>query len=152
VPDEVIAEARNPDGRVILIHASSWNHVLDEHADMLDYLQETVDTIEATDHRESDQRPDPPVAVSVRIGQYEFDHATYDERGDVLYLRIGPSRPADRTYGTPEGHAVRFDERGEVIGITIVNAKRLSERDGKITVTFPDRIETSAEELAPALR
>jgi uncharacterized protein YuzE len=90
--------------------------------------------------------------VSVRIGPYEFDHATYDARGDVLYLRTGPSQPAQRTYGTPEGHAVRFDQQDQVIGITIVNAKRLSERDGKVTITFPDQIETSAEELAPALR
>jgi uncharacterized protein YuzE len=90
--------------------------------------------------------------VNVQIGHYEFDHATYDAEGDVLYLRIGPSRPAERTYATPEGHAVRFDQQGEVIGITIVNAKWLSERDGKVTITFPDRIEMSAEALAPALR
>jgi uncharacterized protein YuzE len=89
--------------------------------------------------------------MSVRIGHYEFDQATYDAEGDVLYLRIGPARAAERTYATREGHAVRFDERGQVIGITIVNAKLLSERDGKVTITFPDRIETSAEELAPAL-
>jgi hypothetical protein len=38
-----------------------------------------------------------------------------------------------------------------VIGITIVNAKWLAERDGKVTITMPDQIETTAEELAPAL-
>ena len=89
--------------------------------------------------------------MSVRIGNHEFEHATYDSDSDVLYLRRGPSQPAARTHASPEGHAVRFDEAGQVIGITIVNAKLLSERDGKVTVTFPDRIETSAEELAPAL-
>jgi uncharacterized protein YuzE len=89
--------------------------------------------------------------MSVQIGPHEFEHASYDATADVLYLRSGPSRPAERTYASPEGHAVRYDENGEVIGITIVNAKLLSERDGTITVTVPDRIEASAEELAAVL-
>jgi len=46
---------------------------------------------------------------------------------------------------------VRLDENREVIGITIVNAKWLVERDGKITVTVPSLIETNADELAAAL-
>jgi uncharacterized protein YuzE len=90
--------------------------------------------------------------MTIQIGTFVFDHVAYDERGDVLYLSIGEPQAAADTYATPEGHAVRFDEQGEVIGITIVNAKWLSERDGKVTITFPDRIETSAEALAPALR
>lgn len=89
--------------------------------------------------------------MTVRIGDYEFDHVSYDARGDVLYLRAGESRPAASTYGTPEGHAVRFDEAGNVIGITIVNAKWLIDRDGKITITVPELIETPAEDLGPAL-
>jgi hypothetical protein len=32
-----------------------------------------------------------------------------------------------------------------------VNAKWLVERDGKVTITVPELIETSAETLAPAL-
>jgi uncharacterized protein YuzE len=46
---------------------------------------------------------------------------------------------------------VRLDEDGKVIGITIVNAKWLVERDGKITVTVPSLIETNADDLAEAL-
>jgi hypothetical protein len=38
-----------------------------------------------------------------------------------------------------------------VIGLTIVNARWLIERDGKITITVPSLIEATAEELAPAL-
>ena len=89
--------------------------------------------------------------MTLRIGEYEFDQASYDERGDVLYLRAGDPRPAASTYGTPEGHAIRFDEAGQVIGMTIVNAKWLMDRDGKITITVPQLIETPAEDLAPAL-
>jgi uncharacterized protein YuzE len=90
--------------------------------------------------------------VTVKIGPYEFDHFAYDATGDVLYLRAGQSRSAADTFGTPEGHAVRFDDDGNVIGITIVNAKWLLERDGKIGITVPEVIETSADDLAPVLR
>jgi uncharacterized protein YuzE len=89
--------------------------------------------------------------MTVHVGPYEFDHVSYDNDGDVLYLRRGERQAAVDTFGTPEGHAVRLDEDGEVIGITIVNAKWLVERDGKITVTVPSLIETNADELAAAL-
>lgn len=89
--------------------------------------------------------------MTVRIGAHDFDHATYDDVGDVLYLRAGDTREAAETFGTPEGHAVRFDATGAVIGMTIVNAKWLVERDGKLAITLPERIETTASELAPVL-
>jgi hypothetical protein len=38
-----------------------------------------------------------------------------------------------------------------VIGITIVNAKWLLDRDGGLSVTVPSRMETDAGELARAL-
>jgi uncharacterized protein YuzE len=90
--------------------------------------------------------------MTIRIGTLAFDHVVYDDRGDVLYLSVGKPHAAASTYATEEGHAVRFDESDTIIGITLVNAKWLAERDGKVTVTLPERIEASAEELAPALR
>jgi uncharacterized protein YuzE len=89
--------------------------------------------------------------MTVHVGPYEFDHVSYDNDGDVLYLRRGERQEAADTFGTPEGHAVRLDEDGEVIGITIVNAKWLLERDGKINITVPSLIETNTDELAEAL-
>lgn len=89
--------------------------------------------------------------MTVHVGPYEFDHVSYDNDGDVLYLRRGERQAAADTFGTPEGHAVRLDVDGEVIGITIVNAKWLLERDGKINVTVPSLIETNTDELAEAL-
>ncbi len=44
-----------------------------------------------------------------------------------------------------------MDHSGQLIGLTIVNAKWLVERDGKITVTVPSLIETNADDLAAAL-
>ena len=89
--------------------------------------------------------------MTVTIGNIRFDHATYDERGDVLYLSVGDLREAAESLGTPEGHAVRYDAAGKVMGITIVNARWLLDRDGKISITIPERIDISAEALAPAL-
>ena len=89
--------------------------------------------------------------LTVTIGNITFDHATYDDRGDVLYLHVGDRQPAADSLGTPEGHAVRYNAMGEVIGVTIVNARWLLDRDAKITITIPERIDVSAAALAPAL-
>lgn len=50
---------------------------------------------------------------------------------------------------------VRLGEH-EIIGVTVVNAKWLAERDGRIVISIPEpataqRLETSARDLAPAL-
>jgi hypothetical protein len=66
-----------------------------------------------------------------------------------------PGAPADADAGdgTPEGHFVRFDDGGRVVGVTLVNPRWLIERDGKLTVTLPGEAVTElyAEALAPAL-
>jgi hypothetical protein len=36
----------------------AWNHVLDQHVEMSEYLAETMTVIEAPDHREPDPRAD----------------------------------------------------------------------------------------------
>ncbi len=89
--------------------------------------------------------------MTVHIGPYEFDHVSYDREGDVLYLRRGAKRDAADTFASPEGHAVRLDEDGEIMGITIVNAKWLVERDGELKITVPRLIETDPGDLARAL-
>jgi len=38
-----------------------------------------------------------------------------------------------------------------VIGLTIINARWLLDRDGKITITIPERIDVSADVIAPTL-
>lgn len=75
----------------------------------------------------------------IHLGPYAFDHVVYDARGDVLYMSIGKPRPASDSPPSPEGHIIRFDENDELIGVTIVNAKWLLERDGELLVTFPER-------------
>jgi uncharacterized protein YuzE len=87
----------------------------------------------------------------VQIGSHRFERARYDADADVLYLSEGPEQAAASTYATPEGHAVRLSATGEVIGLTIVNAKWLLDQDGKLVVTIPERIESSRRDLEPAM-
>ncbi len=90
-------------------------------------------------------------AITVKIGNLTFDNATYDDQGDVLYLHVGEREAAAESEETPEGHVLRFDSRGRVIGLTIMNAKWLLERDGQIAVTLPEQVHVQSAALEPLL-
>ena len=90
-------------------------------------------------------------AVHVKIGGLVFDRANYDADGDVLYLARGETTKASDAALTPEGHGIRYDGEGQVIGVTIINARRLLERDGHVTITLPQEVHVAAGELAGAL-
>jgi uncharacterized protein YuzE len=90
--------------------------------------------------------------MSVHLGPYTFDHVSYDEGGDVLYMSIGEPQDAADSEETPEGHIVRYDGQEQIIGPTLVNAKWLLDRDGTLSVTFPQRSAVAnANELQAAL-
>jgi uncharacterized protein YuzE len=90
-------------------------------------------------------------AMNVRIGSLVFDHADYDADGDVLYLHIGPPQPAEGEE-TPEGHVLRFaPATHRIVGLTVINARWLVDRDGRLLVTVPETVEASPDELAAAL-
>jgi uncharacterized protein YuzE len=78
--------------------------------------------------------------MSVRIGTIDFESATYDAGGDVLYLHNGSPSDAVDFDGSPEGHHTRYDSAGKLVGITIVNARYILDLEGVITVTLPDRV------------
>ncbi len=52
----VIAEARNPEAHLIQMDEGAWRHVLEQHVEMRDYLEETMAAVRAPDHREPDAR------------------------------------------------------------------------------------------------
>ncbi len=93
-------------------------------------------------------------AVNVEIGPLAFDHADYVD-GDVLYLHVGPPAEAEAEgegEETPEGHLLRFEPGTQrIVGLTVINARWLLDRDGLLRVTVPEIVEASADELAPAL-
>lgn len=89
--------------------------------------------------------------MTVTIGSLTFDRASYDARGDVLYVHVGDPQEAAGSEEMPEGHVLRFDADGKVIGLTIVNAKWLLERDHAINVTVPEHVAVAPDALAEAL-
>jgi uncharacterized protein YuzE len=90
-------------------------------------------------------------AMNVKIDDLVFDRGDYDAEGDVLYLARGKTSRASDAALTPEGHGVRYDDAGKVIGVTIIDARRIIERDGYLTITLPHAVRVEADELAAAL-
>jgi uncharacterized protein YuzE len=89
--------------------------------------------------------------VNITIGPLSFDHADYDADSDVLYLHVGEPQSGEGEE-TPEGHVVRYAPgTNRVVGLTVLGARRILDRDGRLAITVPDTVETTAEQLAPAL-
>lgn len=88
--------------------------------------------------------------MSVTIAGIEFDRHDFDERGDTLWLHVGPPRPPAQAFETPEGHVVEYDEDGAVIGLELMNVRWTLERKGTITLTWP-KAELSADQLDSVL-
>jgi uncharacterized protein YuzE len=90
-------------------------------------------------------------AMNIKIDGLVFDRASYDPDGDVLYLARGEPAEASDAALTPEGHGIRYDAEGRVIGVTIINARLLLDRDGHLTITLPHEVHVDASDLAGAL-
>jgi uncharacterized protein YuzE len=89
--------------------------------------------------------------VNITIGPLSFDHADYDAENDVLYLHIGEPQ-AGEGEETHEGHVVRYaPDTNQVVGLTVLGARRILQRDGLLAITVPETVEKTAEDLAPAL-
>jgi hypothetical protein len=89
--------------------------------------------------------------VKIKIGPVVFDHADYDVGSDVLYLHVGEPQEGEGEE-TPEGHVLRYAPGTQtIVGLTVLGARRLLERDGSLTVTVPEPVTASAAELASVL-
>jgi uncharacterized protein YuzE len=77
--------------------------------------------------------------MKVKVGCFLFDHSYYDWEGDVLYLHAGEPGEAAEFDETPEGHGLRFDAAGNLVGVTILNARWLLEDNERISLTLPER-------------
>jgi uncharacterized protein YuzE len=89
--------------------------------------------------------------MALMIGDITFDRVQYDAEADVLYLHVGDPSAAVDFDETAEGHAVRFDRQGNVIGLMLVRPKRLLEQNGELRVTLAAPSVLQAKDLAPAL-
>jgi uncharacterized protein YuzE len=89
--------------------------------------------------------------VNIRIGHITFDHADYDAGSDVLYLHVGEPQEAEGEE-TPEGHVLRYAPGSQhIVGLTVLGAQRILDREGELRVTIPEPVKASADDLAPAL-
>ncbi len=88
--------------------------------------------------------------MNITIAGITFDNHHYDERGDVLYLSVGEPRAEATGLETPEGHALHYDADGVVIGLTLLNVRWTLEREGELTLTWPEE-HLSAGKLDPVL-
>jgi hypothetical protein len=85
-------------------------------------------------------------------GRWGLVTADYDRDSDVLYLHAGPPQRGEGEE-TPAGHALRFAPGShQIVGLTVINAPHVLDRDGRLIVTVPETVEASAHELAPALQ
>jgi hypothetical protein len=79
--------------------------------------------------------------MSVTVAGIEFEDHEYDARGDVLYLFVAGYKAGGlppHSAATPEGHGIEYDTDWRVIAMTLVNVKRLMERDGELKITWPE--------------
>jgi len=89
--------------------------------------------------------------MTVVLGELAFDNVVYDDGADVLYLHVGDPSTAVEFGESPEGHALRYDACGRLVGITIVNARWLLEQDEAVTITLPQPIRVDRGTLAAAI-
>ncbi len=89
--------------------------------------------------------------VNITIGSLSFDHADYDAENDVLYLHVGEPQTGEGEE-TPEGHVIRYSPgTARIVGLTVMGPRRILADNGRLVVTIPDAVETTADALAPAL-
>jgi YD repeat-containing protein len=89
--------------------------------------------------------------MTVILGDLEFDNVIYDGGADALYLHVGDPAAAVEFDESPEGHALRYDARGRLVGVTIVNARWLLEQDEQVTITLPKPIQVDRDALAAVI-
>lgn len=78
--------------------------------------------------------------MSVTIANVDFDRVRYDEDADVLYLSSGDPGRAVEFDESPEGHHLRYDGAGNLVGITLVSPRWLLEQDGRVRITLPETL------------
>lgn len=86
--------------------------------------------------------------MTMTLGSTTVD---YDAKADVLYLHVGDPTDAVDFDESPEGHGLRFDRTGQLIGVTVVRARELAGAGHPLVVTVPARLEIDPKDLAGAL-
>lgn len=89
--------------------------------------------------------------MTITIANINFDRVRYDGDADVLYLHAADPSEAVDFDESPEGHHLRFNAEGKLIGLTIVGPRWLLEQHGEVRITLPEQVSVSSEALSPVL-
>jgi uncharacterized protein YuzE len=89
--------------------------------------------------------------MTITIANTTFDRVHNDSDADVLYLSVGDPERAIDFDESREGHHLRFDEGGQLVGVTIVRPRWLLDHEGQITITIPEQITVNADAVGAAL-
>ena len=89
--------------------------------------------------------------MTVILGDLAFDNVVYDDGADVLYLHVGDPATAVEFDESPEGHGLRYDAAGRLVGVTIVNARWLLDQGEQVTITLPQPIQVDRDALEAAI-
>jgi hypothetical protein len=115
--------------------------VLHDHPELGSHLADVLQAISNPDHVASDPVFD--------------DHRRHYLRnaGPSRWLLVDVGEPQiGEGEETPEGQVLRYAPGTQsIVGLTVVGARRLLDRDGNLTVTIPEPIEASAGDFAQAL-
>lgn len=87
--------------------------------------------------------------VNITIGLLTFDRANYDAVNDVLYLHLGDPQ-AGGGRGDARGPRPELCTWDEPSDRSEVGVRQTLERDGRLSITVPETVETTAKDLAPA--
>ena len=90
--------------------------------------------------------------LQITIAGVSFDRVRHDAEADVLYLHAGDPSTAKDFDESPEGHHLRFDSEGRLVGITLVGVRRDLEAGHRVTVTVPEPVEVGEIELRRAIQ
>lgn len=56
-PPTVIASVADPEGRSVILDADGWQHILDNHPEMVGHQTAVLTTVNQPEHRRPDPRP-----------------------------------------------------------------------------------------------
>jgi uncharacterized protein YuzE len=89
------------------------------------------------------------VPGGVQLGRIEFDDVEYDRTGDTLYLRAAGDAVSHGA--SQEFNPLEFDADGNLVAVTIGEARATLRRQGRIVVTLPDGRSLELADVGDAL-
>jgi len=87
----------------------------------------------------------------ITIAGTTFDRVRYDAEADVLYLHVGNPSSAVEFEESPEGHHLRLDSQGRLVGLTLVGIRHDLEAGRDVAVTLPERVRLNPADLRLAI-